>query len=232
MGLKSERKAYRPGETVRLSIDVRDGLKRPHVAQVVLMAVDEAVLQLTGFRLPDPFHRLLHTPAIDVRADDLRATLALFEDSGGASGLGPREHWPRRVGHHRPRGKRDWVMGGAAGDWAVAARSARASPPPLGTRPSSPTTRARRGPPSSCPTISTRYRIMAFAVDGARAAGTGRTSVRVALPLSTLPVLPRLLRVGDEASAGVMIQNQSMPAGYARSSPKRGVRPGPLGDDP
>ena len=166
VGLKSERKAYRPGETVRLKIDVRDGLKRPHVAQVVLMAVDEAVLQLTGFRLPDPFHRLLHTPAIDVRADNLRRHLlslkipvvhrAWGRESIGLGVLGTIGHGERRSGYGRGSGR----LGGRGKK-----RSRFATTAWHATLVTDDKGQARAS--FVLPDDLTRYRIMAFAVDGA-----------------------------------------------------------------
>jgi uncharacterized protein YfaS (alpha-2-macroglobulin family) len=62
----------------------------------------------------------------------------------------------------------------------------------------------------------TRYRLMALAIDAARSSGTGQSEIEVDLPLVTLPAMPRLLRVGDEARAGVVVHNSSLPAGTVR----------------
>jgi len=61
----------------------------------------------------------------------------------------------------------------------------------------------------------TAYRIMAFAVDRERSAGTGATRLRVDLPMLTLPALPRFLREGDRAKAGVVLYNTGLPKGTA-----------------
>ena len=61
----------------------------------------------------------------------------------------------------------------------------------------------------------TEYRLMAFAVDHKRSAGAGRASITVDLPMLSLAALPRLLRVGDTARAGVVLYNTALPAGKA-----------------
>jgi uncharacterized protein YfaS (alpha-2-macroglobulin family) len=45
---------YRPGDTARVRVRVRDAAGRSQAAEVTLWAVDEGVLSLTGYRTPDP----------------------------------------------------------------------------------------------------------------------------------------------------------------------------------
>jgi alpha-2-macroglobulin len=216
--LKTDREAYRPGQEVKVALQVKDGLNRPRRAQVVLMAVDEAVLQMTGFRLPDPFRPLLHTPKLQVLADDVRRHLLDLRI--------PVVHraWGRESAGFGGTGFGTIGGGGGGGGGGVGRGSAGSSSKRKRSNfkttawHATLVTNAQGHAKTSfrLPDNLTRYRIMAFAVDDRRSAGTGRTSFSVDLPLVTLPVLPRLLRVGDAAQAGVLIQNTALRKGTVK----------------
>jgi hypothetical protein len=215
--LATDRPRYQPGDRVAVRLAVRDGLARPRQAEVVVMAVDEAVLQLTAYHLPDPLHQLLRTPPNGVIAQDVRQKLAALGivvvhrahgESFGVGGLG--------------------LMGsggggaGAGYGRAGSATSRRDSKPrrrflTTAWHASLVTDEAGRAQASFLlPDNLTRYRLMAFAVDAARSSGTGQASFEVDLPLVTLPAFPRLLRVGDEAHAGVVVHNARLPRSTVR----------------
>ncbi|MFH2005032.1 MAG: MG2 domain-containing protein [bacterium] len=212
--LETDRKVYRPGKKVSVTLAVTDGLKRPRQSRVVLMAVDEAVLNLTGYWLPDPYRDLAYTPPNGVKADDIRHHLASLGidvihyhhavkpgehgfggwggfgrggggGGGGASGLGAL--MGSSVGKQKPRRK-----------FLTTAWHATVMTDEKGRATTS----------FTLPDNTTAYRIMAFAVDRKRSAGTGHTRFEVDLPLLSLPALPRLLRAGDRAAAGIVIYNQ------------------------
>src|SRR4029450_11863244 len=54
-------RAYRPGDTARVALQVRDAAGAGQRSEVTLWAVDEGVLALTGYRAPDPID-LLYQP--------------------------------------------------------------------------------------------------------------------------------------------------------------------------
>lgn len=224
VALRTDRKRYHPGERVRVSVAVRDWLKRPRQSGVVLMAVDEAVLNLTGFRLPNPYYDLAYTPPDAVLSDDVRAHLArlgirvVHQDYTEARALGG-------------MGGGGVGSGGGGGGLGVGGISSHRSQRPRRTFKTTAwhttlvTDAAGRATASfTLPDNLTRYRIMAFAVDRDRSAGTGATRLEVSLPLLSLPALPRFLREGDRARAGVVLYNTGLPSG--RATVRVGVRGG------
>jgi hypothetical protein len=66
------------------------------------------------------------------------------------------------------------------------------------------------------PDSLTTYRIMAVAGDLASQFGVGDSSLRTSLPLTLLPALPRFLTVGDRASFGAVVTNNSATDGTVR----------------
>jgi hypothetical protein len=225
VALQTDKKTYRPRQRVQVKIQVTDGLKRRRQAQVVLMAVDESVLQLTNYHLPDPFDDLHHTPQSSVLADDSRRFLAPLETL-----VVHRDH----VVLSRPGiGYGGWGIGMGGGGGAGGAFGYGG----LGLSGKSKQKRARRHFLTTAwhatvvtdanghaettfqlPDNLTEYRIMAFAVGRNRSAGTGKTALKVALPLLTLPALPRFARTGDRFFGGVVVYNASRPTGRATVS--------------
>jgi alpha-2-macroglobulin len=210
--LKADKKVYRPGAKVTVNLRVRDGLKRNRQSRVVLMAVDEAVLNLTGYRLPNPYHHLAYTPPDDILAEDVRRHLAAL----GIDIL--HVHHAIRPGEHGYGGYGMGGSGSGGGGGGGSGFGRVGGPRKQKPRRKFLTTawhatvvtdaQGRATTSFTLPDNVTAYRIMAFAVDKKRSAGTGRTRLEVDLPLLSLPALPRLLRAGDDAQAGVVIYNQ------------------------
>jgi len=217
--LTTDRPRYRPRDRVKVRVRVHDGTRRSRRAQVVLMAVDEAVLRLTGYQLPDPFEDLRYTPAEAVLAADVREQMAELlsrsaisseeEDALGAL-MG------HTVGDESGLGGLG-LSGGARGRHPKGATRRRF----LTTAWHHLVTTNARGEASASFTLPdnlTTYRIMAFAVDADRSAGTGKTSLRVDQPLMTLGALPRFARVGDRFQGGLIVSNAGESTGLARVS--------------
>jgi alpha-2-macroglobulin len=219
VGLKTDRPRYHPGERVQVGVEVRDRLDRPRRAEVVLMAVDEAVLQLTAFELPDPLSSLLRAPAEGVLADDARHRLLSLTIP-----MAHRDHAAESFGLGG-LGLRGTGRGGGAGYGHGSGTLSKGKEKETVRRRFVTTAwhaslvtdeQGRARTSFTLPDNLTRYRIMAFAVDDQRSSGTGKTSLEVDLPLVTLPAVPRLLRVGDRARAGVVVHNTALPAGTVR----------------
>lgn len=213
--IKADKKVYRPGKKVTVKLHVRDGLKRARQSRVVLMAVDEAVLNLTRYRLPNPYPRLAYTPPDDILAEDVRRHLASLgiDILHVHHAVKPDEHGYGGLG----------MSGGGFGGGGAGGGGYGVGKLGSGRRKEKPrrkflTTawhatvvtdaKGRATTSFTLPDNVTAYRIMAFAVDKKRSAGTGHTRFEVDLPLLSLPALPRLLRAGDDAHAGVVIYNQ------------------------
>jgi hypothetical protein len=224
VGLETEKKTYAPRQRVRLRVRVEDGLGRRRKARVVVMAVDEAVLALTRYTLPDPLSDLFYNPSVQVFGEDLRRHLAplmpvvVHRDhvalttptpvgAGRASGFGIGESRASRV---YVRAGRARVVGGR--------REKKPRSRFLTTAWHETVMTDEQGSAETSfvlPDNLTEYRIMAFAVGTNRSAGLGATRFRVKLPLLALPSFPRFVRVGDRFHGGVTLHNASLPSGKA-----------------
>ena len=58
---------YRPGDTARVAVEVRDAAGAGQRSEVTLWAVDEGVLALTGYRTPDPLDLLYRPRGLGMR---------------------------------------------------------------------------------------------------------------------------------------------------------------------
>ncbi|MGH7536935.1 MAG: Ig-like domain-containing alpha-2-macroglobulin family protein, partial [Gemmatimonadales bacterium] len=58
---------YRPGDTARVELQVRDAGGAGQASEVTLWAVDQGVLALTGFRTPDPIDLLYRARGLGLR---------------------------------------------------------------------------------------------------------------------------------------------------------------------
>jgi uncharacterized protein YfaS (alpha-2-macroglobulin family) len=127
------KKEYRPGDTARVELRVRDAAGAGQRAEVTLWAVDEGVLALTGYRTPDPIDLIYQPRGIGLR---LASTLA-------------------SVAPQVRKGRRDGGRRAAAAARRGATSCAPASrPPPSSSARSSPMRVDEPSPPRSCRTTS------------------------------------------------------------------------------
>jgi uncharacterized protein YfaS (alpha-2-macroglobulin family) len=224
VSMRTDQRIYRPGGKVTVSLDVSDGLNRARPAEVVLMAVDEAVLNLTRYHLPDPLRGLMHTPGLEVREEDVRRFLVAL----GVEVV------------HQDHSSDPWVGGWGAGFGGGGAGGSGFGHGGMGMRGKAPDppkprktfrTTAYHGSvvtdkkgharvTFTLPDNLTSYRIMALAVDKERSSGRGQVSFKVDQPLLALPALPRHLREGDRAEAGVVLYSATSPTGPAKVAVK------------
>lgn len=210
------------GETV-LDAELHDAGGKPVAGgELAVVVVDEAVLSLTGYRLPDPM-------AIFYSERDAGARDAYFRESVLLSN--PLELVPagdeakmadlNTVGYAPPPAP---AMKMAA-PMAEAARptdggSGGAAPPPIRVRTdfsalalfaSSVPTDAdgRAHVPVKLPDNLSRYRIMVVAVAGGRQFGAAESAITARLPLMVRPSPPRFLNFGDRFEMPVVVQNQT-----------------------
>ena len=185
------------------------------------MVVDEAVLALTGYRLPDPLDvfyarrggRRLGLPAprrtcCSARPDELAPPRAGGRSEQAVAGWRasrrwrPRRcrRWPRRADDARARRWRPRTRPPSRSARAPTSRRSRSSP-----RACPPTPRAGRSVPVKLPDNLTRYRVMAVAVAGARQLRLGRGDAHRAPAADGAPVaaaLPELRRPLRAAGRG------------------------------
>ena len=179
----------RPGQAVEATVHVRDHAGEPMSdTEVTLYAVDEGILDLTGYKAPN-LHDFFHQPSPLGVTTSTSLPIMRTEDPG-------------RVTYAN---KGIIVGGGPVGVGtlrrkflAVAFWNATLRTDADGI------VRAKFTAPDSL----TRYRLIAVA-HTAEAFGTGETGFRINLPLMVESALPRFGRKGDTLTAKAMVYNQT-----------------------
>jgi uncharacterized protein YfaS (alpha-2-macroglobulin family) len=220
-------RALEPGGHTLLDVTLRDAAGQPVAGgEVAVVVVDEAVLSLTGYRLPDPLAVFYaQRPAGMIADSHLRAAVLLGR---------PQDVTPEAE-------QKLSELGYAAGAMAdtIAAQSMPAPPPPA----SQPAAKMMRGRAdeapqpirtridfnalalfaASLPTDAqgraqvavklpdslTRYRVMAVAATPGNAFGSGESTITARLPLMVRTSPPRFLNFGDRFELPVVVQNQT-----------------------
>ena len=180
---------YRPGDTARVSVEVRDGAGAGQQSEVTLWAVDEGVLALTGYRTPDPLDLLYRPRGLGMRLASTLTTVTPQIPEG-------------EKGRRAPGG------GGGGADGSDVLRSRfQTTAFFLG---SLVTNADGRGVASArLPDNLTTFRVMAVAVTAGDRYGSGQSSLLVTRPLVARPALPRFLRDGDRFAAGVVVNRRA-----------------------
>ena len=186
-----------PGDQLDVTLRVRDAADRPALAEVTFLAVDEGVLALTGYQLPDPVAAMLAPRPLQVASLETRASLARISQETAEQLLG--------------LGKGSEAGGG--GDLGSRAdfRATAVFLPNLVTDAKG-EARARFKLPDSL----TRYRLMAMAVSEADRFGVGQSSVTVSRKLMARPALPRFLRAGDSFEAALIVSAKQFDPGEVK----------------
>jgi len=181
------RPEYRPGDTARVNIQVRDTRGHGVRSEVTLWAVDEGVLSLTGYLTPDPIDLVYRERGLGVRlASNLTAVAPQVPDGikgqreagggGGASGADVLRSRFQTTAFFLGS-----VVTDAEGNGVAAAK---------------------------LPDNLTTFRVMAVAVTTTDRYGKGQSSMLVTRPLLARPALPRFMRPGDQFTAGAVINRR------------------------
>ncbi|MCS6915687.1 MAG: MG2 domain-containing protein [Myxococcota bacterium] len=184
--VQTDRPSYRPGETVRARLSVRSIDDTPVRAEVALAAADEGVLQLIGYRTPDP-------------------QAAFYAPYG--LGVDTAANWSRIARRGNPS-EDNMVEGGDSGDGIGRVRQKFIST--AFWSPALVTSEAGTAEVSfPAPDNLTAFRIMASAADAGDRFGSAEVRFTVAKPLAAAPALPRFFTAGDRVQAGVVIHNRT-----------------------
>jgi len=213
--------ALEPGGQTDLTLEVKDAAGRPvEGAELAVVVVNEAVLALTGYKVPDPLevfyakrdpgvadhhlraHVLLGRPA-DLAVDETMIAMTDVAERGEVVG-----GLPSAAPMAMKRGMAEEVEVKAAPITVRADFRALALFAPAVRTDSS----GRATVPVTVPESLTRYRITAVAVSGARHFGKGESSLTARLPLMVRPSAPRFLNFGDRFDLPVVVQNQTQAA--------------------
>ena len=183
-----------PGGELNVDIAVKDRAGKPHAGEVTLYAVDEGVLSLIGYKVPDPIPvftapRRLSVATLEARDGLARIGLEALDGAmgadkgrdGGGGGLSPARRDFRQTAYFNPS-----VLTDATGKAHVRFK---------------------------LPESLTTYRIMAVVVGDDDHYGFAAASVTTSKRLMARPALPRFLRSGDSFEAGVVVSAKNFEPG-------------------
>lgn len=186
--VKTDKKDYQPRETVNVTLDVKDSAGKPASGEVTLYVVDEAVLRLTSYEVPDPIASIYPERPLSMRLGE------------------PLLHLVRK----RSYGEKGEEAGGGGGDGSGGGFRNQFKTTVL----FNPTLEVNNGSATtsfSLPDNLTAFRIMAVVITQTDRFGSGQTSVQVNKPVMALPAMPRFARVGDVFEAGVVVHAHGIP---------------------
>ncbi|HUF27256.1 MAG TPA: MG2 domain-containing protein [Gemmatimonadaceae bacterium] len=195
VALEPLRTEYRPADTARVRIRVRDAAGNGQRSEVTLWAVDEGVLALTGYTTPDPIDLMYRARGLGMRLASNMTSVAPQVPEG-------------------EKGRREAGGGGGADGADVLRSRFQTTAFFIG----SVVTDAQGNAVATAklPDNLTTFRIMAVAVTAGDRYGKGESSLLVTRPLLARPALPRFLRPGDEFTAGAVINRRDGTAGSVR----------------
>ncbi len=181
-----ERTRLRPGDSLRVNLQVTRQDGEAERSELTVMVVDEAVLALTGYTLPDLVKTVYRTRGLSARLFDNR-TFVVTEDvllqkgqgygggrMAGAPGLRIRKKFVK-LAYYDPA-----LLTDSRGQASFAFK---------------------------LPDNLTTWRIAVVAVSEQDRFGKGEAKVVVSQPFLLRPILPRFVRLGDTFRGGVAVTN-------------------------
>jgi uncharacterized protein YfaS (alpha-2-macroglobulin family) len=178
---------YRPGDSARVQVNVKDTRGAGQRSEVTLWAVDEGVLALTGYQTPDPLALLYQERGLGVRL---------------ASNL-------TSVAPQVPAGQKGRAPGGGGGADISAILRSRFQTTAFFLGSVQTDASGSALVTAKLPDNLTTFRLMAVAVTANDRYGSGQAPLLVTRPLVARAALPRFVREGDRFAAGVVV-NQRM----------------------
>ncbi len=179
-----------PGATQTLDLKLQTAQGKPIKGQFTVMAVNDAVLQLSGYRVPDLVETVYAEQPISTRFADNRADVVLQPLSSPLD--------------------KGWGFGGGFSAGAADTRirkNFKALAYFNGAVLTDAEGKARVTFP--LPDDLTTWRVMAVAVDEALRYGKGEATFITSKPLIANPVLPQFARPGDRFEAGLAVTNNT-----------------------
>lgn len=183
-----EKPEYRPGDSARVRVSVKDLSGGGQRAEVTLWAVDEGVLALTGYQVPDLVDLIYQPRPLGVRLASNLTAVAAQVPEGMKGGRAP--------------------GGGGGGDIAGVLRS-RFQTTAFFMGSVITDGNGNAAVTAKLPDNLTTFRVMAVAVNEGDRYGSGKSSMLVTRPLLARPALPRFVREGDRFSAGVVVNQRA-----------------------
>ncbi len=186
----SQSSAYRPADKVTLTAEISNAARQPvSGAEVTLYAVDEGILSLTGYDMPDPYACFYAVRPLGVGTSCSLPTL-LPED-------------PAQL-HF---GNKGYLIGGGGREMGQLRKNFL----PCAFWQATLMTDAEGKVTGSfaAPDSLTRYRVIAVAQTARHQFGCGESSLAINKPLMVEPALPRFANLGDQLITRAMVFNQS-----------------------
>ena len=186
----TQRPEVEPGviETVELALKNSQG--QPTKGQLTVMVVNEAVLQLSGYRSPDLVETVYAEQPISTRFNDNREEVTMAEVSSSL--------------------RKGWGFGGGLSSGAAGTRI-RKDFQSLAYYNGSVITddRGKAQVEFNVPDDLTTWRVMTVATDGDLHFGNGEATFITTRSLMSNPVLPQFVRIGDKFEGGVAVTNNT-----------------------
>ncbi|MEH2314738.1 MAG: alpha-2-macroglobulin [Nostoc sp.] len=188
--VKPVQASLEPGAEETVQLELKDNQGNPTKGQFTVMVVNEAVLQLSGYRAPDLVDTVYAEQPISTRFSDNRPDVILQ---------------PQDVA--KPKG---WGYGGGFSTGAANTRT-RTDFQALAYYNGSVLTDANGNAQITfkLPDDLTRWRVMAVATDGNLRFGNGDATFITTKPLLTNAILPQFARPGDRILAGLSVTNNT-----------------------
>ena len=194
VGVTPSQEKTQPGGEQTVRLQLKDAEGKPVRGQVTVMVVNEAVLQLTGYRPPDLVDIVYAEQPISTRFSDNRPDVEL---AALAEPL-----------------KKGWGYGGGRSSGAAGTRI-RKDFQALAYYNGSVITDAKGNASITfkLPDDLTTWRVMAVATDEQMRFGNGDATFITTKPLLSNPLLPQFVRKGDRFDGGLSVTNNTGKAG-------------------
>ena len=199
-----------PGVATSITVQVSDAGGAPvEGANVLLVAVDEAVLAVAGYELIDPID-VFYRPRTAILAGGriIRDSIVLEDPRGLLDQFAEDAHEAAAAAESAPAPAPAADAVGAAAGFLVEVRE---NLDALALFDPDAVTGAggRLTVEFALPDNLTRYRVMAVAVHGTDRFGTAESAITARLPLQVRPSAPRFLNYGDGIELPIVVQNQT-----------------------
>ena len=190
----------KPRETVSASVLVSSIGKPVAGARVVVGVIDESLLSLGDWRLPDPIAAMY--PPRRHLVSSARAV-----DSS----------WYKFEGSSLDHAQKGFIVGdGGNGDWGgMPLVRENDLPKPFWEANGVTEADGKFSFTFESPDQLTSYRVFAYAISGEDAAGSGQTTLRVTQPIRLKPLIPRFLREGDRVELRCRVECDASHSGGA-----------------
>ncbi|MGI8502604.1 MAG: alpha-2-macroglobulin family protein [Hassallia sp.] len=182
-----------PGASETVQLELKDNQGNPTKGQFTIMVVNEAVLQLSGYRPPDLVNTVYAEQAIATRFSDNRQNVVVEQNAIA-----------------KPKG---WGYGGGFSAGAANTRIRRDFQALAYYNSVVTDANGKAQITFKLPDNLTTWRIMAVATDGNLRFGNGETTFITTKSLLTNPILPQFARPGDRILAGLSITNNTDTSG-------------------